>query len=92
MRLSIPDRSVEVDGRPVQLKPKEFELLAFLMRHAGHVFSAERLIERVWGYAPTSDTRTVAVHVRSLRTRIEDDPSKPRRIQTLRGVGYRFAP
>ena len=92
VRLSIPDRGVEVDGQPVQLKPKEFELLTFLMRHAGHVFSAERLIERVWGYAPTSDTRTVAVHVRSLRTRIEDDPSKPRRIQTLRGVGYRFAP
>ncbi len=92
VRLSIADRSVEVDGRAVQLKPKEFELLAFLMRNAGHVFSADRLIEQVWGYPPTSDTRTVAVHVRSLRTRIEDDPSRPRRIQTLRGVGYRFVP
>ena len=62
------------------------------MRNAGHVFSADRLIEQVWGYPPTSDTRTVAVHVRSLRTRIEDNPSRPRRIQTLRGVGYRFVP
>ena len=53
VRLSIADRSVEVDGRAVQLKPKEFELLAFLMRNAGHVFSADRLIEQVWGYPPT---------------------------------------
>ncbi len=90
VRLSMPDREVTVDGGAVQLKPKEFDLLAFLMRHPGHVISAERLIERVWGYLPTGDTRTVAVHIRSLRMRIEDDPSKPRRIQTLRGVGYRF--
>ena len=90
VRLSMPDREVAVEGRAVQLKPKEFDLLAFLMRHPGHVFSAERLVERVWGYPPAGDTRTVAVHIRSLRKRIEDDPSKPRRIQTLRGVGYRF--
>lgn len=90
VKISKPARSVTVDGRAIHLKPKEFDLLVFLMRHPGHVFSAERLIEHVWGYRSTSDTRTVAVHIRSLRIGIEDDPSNPRRIQTLRGVGYRF--
>jgi DNA-binding response OmpR family regulator len=90
VRLSMTDHEVTVAGREVRLKPKEFDLLAFLMRHPGQVFSAERLIERVWGYPPTGDTRTVAVHIRSLRRRIEVEPSRPRRIQTLRGVGYRF--
>lgn len=90
VRLSMTDHEVTVAGREVRLKPKEFDLLAFLMRHPGQVFSAERLIERVWGYPSTGDTRTVAVHIRSLRRQIEAEPSRPRRIQTLRGVGYRF--
>ena len=78
-------------GRPLALKPKEFDLLAFLMRHRGQVVSAEQLLERVWGYADTSDARTVPVHVRTLREKIEADPSHPTRIETVRGVGYRFA-
>jgi DNA-binding response OmpR family regulator len=64
-------------------------LLETLVRHRGQVLSAEQLLELVWGYTDT-DTRTVAVHMRSLRTRIEDDPSHPVRIETVRGVGYRY--
>ncbi len=92
VRLDPATRQVNVNERGVRLKPKEFDLLAFLMRHAGQVFSAERLIESVWGYAYPGDTRTVPVHVRSLRRRIEDDASNPQRIETVRGVGYRFVP
>ena len=77
-------------GRPVSLTPKEFDLLAFLVRNRGHVFSADRLLEQVWGYDHAVDSRTVAVHVRSLREKVEDQPSQPRRIETVRGVGYRF--
>lgn len=84
------EHRVVLDGRQVQLKPREFELLVFLMRHRGLLFSAEQLLERVWGYLDTSDSRTVPVHIRSLREKIEDDPSHPRRIETVRGVGYRF--
>ena len=92
VRLDPATRQVDVNERGVRLKPKEFDLLAFLMRHAGQVFSAERLIESVWGYAYPGDTRTVPVHVRGLRRRIEDDASNPQRIETVRGVGYRFVP
>ena len=77
-------------GVPVALTPKEFDLLAFLVRHRGQVFSAERLLEQVWGYESTTGTGTVPVHIRGLREKLEDDPSQPRRIETVRGVGYRF--
>jgi len=96
---SVASEDLEVDvrghraalgGRTLALKPKEFDLLTFLMRHRGQVFSAEQLLERVWGYADTSDPRTVPVHIRTLREKLEVDPSRPRRIETVRGVGYRF--
>ncbi len=77
-------------GMEIALTPKEFDLLAFLVRHRGQVFSAERLLERVWGYANPVDARTVPVHIRSLREKLEEQPSQPRRIETVRGVGYRF--
>jgi DNA-binding response OmpR family regulator len=77
-------------GVPVALTPKEFDLLVFLVRHRGQVFSAERLLEQVWGYDSTAGTSTVPVHIRGLREKLEDDPSQPRRIETVRGVGYRF--
>lgn len=88
--LDVAAHQVTKAGQPVALTPKEFDLLAFLMRHRGHVFSAERLLEQVWGYEPASDARTVPVHVRSLREKLEEQPSKPSRLQTVRGVGYRF--
>ena len=78
------------DGAPIPMKPKVFELLAFLVRHPGQVFSREQLLEQVWGYDYAGETRTVDVHVHWLRTAIEPDPASPAVIQTVRGVGYVF--
>jgi DNA-binding response OmpR family regulator len=78
------------DGAPVPLKPKVFELLAFLLRNPGQVFSREQLLEHVWGYDYAGETRTVDVHVHWLRAAIEPDPANPSIIQTVRGVGYVF--
>lgn len=72
------------------LTHKEFDLLAMLMRNKGAVLSRDLLLERVWGYAYSGETKTVDVHVRWLREKIEEDPSQPQRIVTVRGVGYRF--
>jgi DNA-binding response OmpR family regulator len=76
------------DGREVTLKPKVFELLAFLVRHPGQVMSRDQLLESVWGYDYAGETRTVDVHVHWLRSAIEPDPRSPSVIQTIRGVGY----
>ena len=76
------------DGQPVAVKPKAFELLAFLLRNAGQVFTRDVLLERVWGYEYGGETRTVDVHVHWLRSEIEIDPGHPEIIQTVRGVGY----
>ena len=78
------------DGKQLALKPRAFELLIFLIRNAGQVFSREQLLEKVWGYDYAGETRTVDVHVHALRQRIEEDAAKPRFIQTVRGVGYVF--
>jgi DNA-binding response OmpR family regulator len=90
LTLDVAAHRVTIGDRIIQLKPREFELLTFLMRNRGHLFSAEQLLEQVWGYIDTSDPRTVPVHIRSLREKLEDNPSQPRRIETVRGVGYRF--
>jgi two-component system, OmpR family, response regulator RegX3 len=82
---------VRVDGDAVDLPPKEFELLAYLIEHAGRVLTRGQLIDEVWGSDYVGDTKTLDVHIRRLRTRIEDDPKDPARIQTVRGVGYRFS-
>ena len=79
-------------GKPLHLKPREFDLLRYFMQHPGQVHSRERLLLRVWGFEFVGDTRTVDVHVRWLRGKIERDPTRPERIQTVRGVGYLFAP
>lgn len=81
---------VHVDGQPVDMPPKEFDLLELLVENAGLVLARERLIDEVWGYDYVGDTKTLDVHIRRLRLRIEADPRNPRRIQTVRGVGYRF--
>jgi len=83
-------RTVTKGGEPVQLTAKEFDLLWFLARHPRRVFSRDQLMSRVWGYEAAYDTGTVTVHVRRLREKLEDDPSKPRLLQTVWGVGYRF--
>ncbi len=78
------------DGVELPVKPKAFELLAFLVRHPGQAFSREHLLEKVWGYDYAGETRTVDVHVHSLRRQIEADPAHPLFIHTVRGVGYLF--
>ena len=78
------------DGDSLPIKPKAFELLLFLLRHPGQVFTRDQLLERVWGYDYAGETRTVDVHVHWLRSQIEDEPSSPQFIHTVRGVGYGF--
>ena len=77
-------------GQELELSPKEFALLTFLARNRGMVLSRELILERVWGYDYVGDTRTVDVHIRWLREKIEEDPGNPRHILTVRGIGYRF--
>ena len=76
------------DGQVRPIKPKAFDLLAFLLRHQGQVFSREQLLADVWGYDYAGETRTVDVHVHWLRAEIEDDPQNPTLLETVRGVGY----
>jgi DNA-binding response OmpR family regulator len=78
------------DGRPLTMKPKELELLAFLIRNKGRAFTREQLLSQIWGYDFAGDSRTVDVHVRWLRQKIEDEPDRPGRLVTVRGTGYRF--
>ncbi len=85
-------REVHLDGEVVHLTAKEFDLLFFLASHPRHVFSRDQLMERVWGYEAARDTGTVTVHVRRLRAKVERDPSSPRHLATIWGVGYRFVP
>lgn len=74
----------------LELTPKEFDLLAFLARNRGFVFSRDRLLEKVWGYDFAGDTRTVDVHIRWLRQKIETDPNNPKHLITVRGIGYKL--
>jgi DNA-binding response OmpR family regulator len=83
-------REVLLDERPIRLKPKEYELLLFLARHKGIALSRDLILERVWGWTYDGNSRTVDVHVRWLREKIEADPNEVKRIVTVRGVGYRF--
>jgi DNA-binding response OmpR family regulator len=90
--LRVDPRSHEawMNGDPLELSPKEFALLYFLARNIGQVFSRETLLDRVWGRDAFVSARTVDVHIRWLRTRIELDAQAPIRLQTVRGVGYKF--
>lgn len=83
-------RKVILGDRSLQLKPKEFDLLVYLMQQRGRVLTRDQLLEKVWGYTFGGDTRTVDVHIRWLREKIEEEPGTPRRLETVRGVGYRF--
>ena len=85
-------RQVTVRDAEVPLTQREFDVLLFLARHPGQVFSRNQLMDAVWQYSFYSDTSTVTVHIRRLRAKIEADPAQPRHIQTVWGVGYRFAP
>jgi DNA-binding response OmpR family regulator len=83
-------REVRIAGEPVRIKPKEFDLLLFLARHKGIALSRDLILERVWGWSFDGNSRTVDVHVRWLREKIEPDPANAARIVTVRGIGYRF--
>jgi two-component system response regulator ResD len=85
-------RKVFVRGEEVVLTQREFDVLLFLARHPGRAFSRNQLMDAIWQYSFYTDTSTVTVHIRRLRSKIEVDPSRPRHIQTVWGVGYRFAP
>jgi DNA-binding response OmpR family regulator len=88
--INLTRREVTLNDQVIQLKPKEYELLLFLAEHRGHMLSREFVLERVWGWDFIGDSRTVDVHVRWLRQKIEKDSSNPTRIVTVRGGGYRF--
>lgn len=88
--VNLTRREVMLNDEPLALKPQEYELLVFFAEHKGQMLSREFVLERVWGWDFIGDSRTVDVHVRWLRQKIEDDPGKPKRIVTVRGGGYRF--
>jgi DNA-binding response OmpR family regulator len=90
LTMDLTRREVLIDNQPIALKPKEFDLLLFLARHRGQVLSRSIILERVWGWEFSGGSRTVDVHVRWLREKIEVDAAEPIRIVTVRGVGYRF--
>jgi len=90
LQVDLRRREASRQGRVLTLKPKEYELLLFLLRNRGRAFTREQLLDQIWGYDFAGDTRTVDVHVRWLRQKIEDEPAKPTRLITIRGVGYRF--
>lgn len=90
VRLNIGKHQVSVNGSPVSLPLKEFELLEFLMRNSGRVLTRSQLIDRVWGGDYYGDTKTLDVHIKRLRAKIEDDPANPVLIQTIRGLGYKL--
>jgi len=90
LRIDVARREVTRQGVAITLPARLFELLVYLVRYRGTVLTRGRLLERVWGYDYVGDTRTVDVHVRWLREKLEDDPANPQLIQTVRGVGYRY--
>ena len=90
LEIDLERYEVKVRGKKVNLTPLEFDLLRFLAENEGKVFSREVLLDKLWGYDYFVDTRTVDVHIRRLRTKIEENPSKPKYIITVRGKGYKF--
>lgn len=90
VRVDVERHEVSVDGTPVRLALKEFELLEVLLRNAGRVMTRGQLIDRIWGADYVGDTKTLDVHIKRLRSKIEADPSRPVRVLTVRGLGYKF--
>lgn len=90
IRIDLAGRRVNCRGTDMELQPKQFDLLTYLVRNRGTVLTRDQLLHNVWGYDYAGDTRTVDVHVRWLREKLEEDPANPKLIQTVRGVGYAF--
>jgi two-component system alkaline phosphatase synthesis response regulator PhoP len=91
VRVDLDRREVTIGERQIEMPARLFDLLVYLLRHRGTVLTRDRLLEHVWGYDFAGDTRTVDVHIRWLREKIEADPANPVLVQTVRGVGYRFS-
>jgi len=90
IKLDLNRHVLSVAGVPIDVTPKEFDFLRFLMTNRGQVFSRDSLLDKVWGYDYPGDSRTVDVHIRWLRQKVETDPSQPSHLVTVRGVGYKF--
>ena len=90
VELDADSHVVVVRGEPVSMPLKEFDLLEYLMRNAGRVLTRGQLIDRIWGADYVGDTKTLDVHVKRLRTKIEAEPSRPTQLVTVRGLGYKF--
>ena len=90
LRIDLAGRRVHCRDQALELQPKQFELLVYLVRNRGTVLTRDQVLHNVWGYDYAGDTRTVDVHIRWLREKLEEDPANPRLIQTVRGVGYVF--
>jgi two-component system OmpR family response regulator len=90
LEIDIARHRASLSGAVLELSPKEFDLLVFLVKNRGLVFSREQLLEKVWGYDYAGDSRTVDVHIRWLRKKIETDPGHPKRLVTVRGTGYKL--
>ena len=88
--IDLASHSATLEDKPLDMKPREFSLLSLLAANRGRAFTRDQILERLWGHDYIGDSRTVDVHVRWLREKIEPEPSKPQRIVTIRGVGYRF--
>ncbi|MFC2028001.1 winged helix-turn-helix domain-containing protein, partial [Chloroflexota bacterium] len=90
LKIDESKRRVILDDSEIEMKPKEFDLLTFLVANHGQVFSREQLLKQIWDYDYIGDSRTVDVHIRWLREKIETTPSQPKRLITVRGIGYKF--
>ncbi|QNE88825.1 response regulator transcription factor [Corynebacterium incognita] len=90
VRMDVERHTVSVDGEPVPMPLKEFDLLEYLLRNAGRVLTRGQLIDRIWGADYVGDTKTLDVHVKRLRSKIEAEPSRPQHLVTVRGLGYKF--
>lgn len=90
VRMDIERHTVTVNGEPVPMPLKEFDLLEYLLRNTGRVLTRGQLIDRIWGADYVGDTKTLDVHVKRLRSKIEEEPSRPRHLVTVRGLGYKF--
>jgi len=90
LEIDLVSHTARLGGSPLELKPREFDLLGLLVANTGRALTRDQILERLWGHDYVGDTRTVDVHIRWLREKIEADPGSPKRIITIRGVGYRF--
>ena len=90
LKIDLTGHIARISEKLIDLKPREFDLLAMLASSRGRAFTREQILERLWGHDYIGDSRTVDVHIRWIREKIEEDPSKPKKIVTIRGVGYRF--